>query len=65
MVSNMLVKWVLAVALVLLVGGVIWMETQNPRLEETEVQSDSARDWILNIDTQQPIDIQTATFALG
>ena len=65
MVSNILVRWGLVVGLVVLVGGIIWMGTQNPQPEETEGQSDRVLDWIENPDNQQPMDIQTATFALG
>jgi len=61
----MWLRWILAAGLVILIGAAVWAGTQNTSGEEVELQPNSAVDWIKSLDSQQPKDIQTATFALG
>jgi hypothetical protein len=65
MVSNVLSRWILLVASVILLGVLLWAGTMNTAQEEAGTQSDSVVEWIKTLDSQQPRDIQTATFALG
>ena len=65
MVSNVFSRWILLAVSVILLGVLLWTGTMNTTQEETGTQSDSVVEWIKALDSQQPRDTQTATFALG
>jgi len=65
MISNVLMKWFLAIALVILFGATFWSVTQETKQVESGTQLDPVVDWMKELDRQQPDNIQTATFALG
>ena len=62
---NVWMKWMLVLAVVILMGATFLMATQNKDPEKGSTQPDSVVDWIKSIDGNPPKDTQTATFALG